>query len=66
MNQTAVPRAPKSGQIDDYSITSELAEARVWYVEGDALARFAQMTNWDYYEASLRFQKVLDAAGMLM
>ena len=34
-------------------------------VSGVALERFAAMTNWDYYEASLRFQKVLEVAGAL-
>lgn len=28
-------------------------------VSGEALERFAQMTNWDYYEAVRRFQRVL-------
>lgn len=27
-------------------------------LQGKALERFAQMTNWDYYEAARRFQKV--------
>ena len=27
-------------------------------LQGEALDRFAQMTNWDYYEAARRFQKV--------
>ena len=27
-------------------------------VQGPALERFSQMTNWDYYEAARRFQKV--------
>lgn len=27
-------------------------------VQGKALERFAQMTNWNYYEAARRFQKV--------
>ena len=44
----------------------------LWFVEstfcvvpqGDAIERFAQMTNWDYYEAARRFQKVLEASGI--
>ena len=32
--------------------------------QGEAIERFAQMTNWDYYEAAKRFQKVLDASGI--
>ncbi|HRW04631.1 MAG TPA: GTPase ObgE [Caldilineaceae bacterium] len=36
----------------------------VWYVEGVAIERAAQMTNWDYYEAAMRFQRILDALGI--
>lgn len=32
--------------------------------QGEALERFAQMTDWSYYEAARRFQRVLDAAGV--
>jgi GTP-binding protein len=33
-------------------------------MQGEAIERFAQMTNWDYYEAAKRFQKVLEASGI--
>ncbi|MCB0060887.1 MAG: GTPase ObgE [Caldilineaceae bacterium] len=36
----------------------------VWFVEGTAIERAAQMTNWDYYEAVMRFQRILDAMGI--
>jgi GTP-binding protein len=36
----------------------------VWYVEGAAIERTAQMTNWEYYEAGMRFQRILDAMGI--
>lgn len=36
----------------------------VWYVEGVAIERAAQMTNWDYYEAAMRFQRILDVLGI--
>ena len=36
----------------------------VWRVEGVAIERIAQMTNWDYYEAVMRFQRVLRAMGV--
>lgn len=35
-----------------------------WRVEGVAIERAAQMTNWDYYEAGLRFQRILRAMGI--
>ena len=37
---------------------------RMSSVQGEAIERFAQMTNWDYYEAAKRFQKVLEASGI--
>lgn len=36
----------------------------VWWVEGVAIERIAQMTKWDYYEAGMRFQRILRAMGI--
>jgi GTP-binding protein len=36
----------------------------IWRVEGIAIERAAQMTNWDYYEAAMRFQRILRALGI--
>jgi GTPase len=35
-----------------------------WVVEGQEIEKVARMTKWDYYEAALRFQRVLDALGI--
>ena len=35
-----------------------------WRVEGIAIERIAQMSNWDYYESGLRFQRILSAMGI--
>ena len=35
-----------------------------WRVEGVGIERAAQMTNWDYYESGLRFQRILRAMGI--
>ncbi len=35
-----------------------------WRVNGIAIERAAQMTNWDYYEAAMRFQRILSAMGI--
>lgn len=35
-----------------------------WRVQGVAIERAANMTNWDYYEASMRFQRILRAMGI--
>jgi Domain of unknown function (DUF1967) len=61
INLQEPPRQQRSVQIDDYEIGR--GPGGEWVVEGAAISRFAQMTNWDYYEANLRFQKVLEAAG---
>lgn len=39
-------------------------EEGVWQVEGIAIERAAVMTNWDYYEAAMRFQRILKAMGI--
>ena len=36
----------------------------LWRVEGVAIERTARMTNWDYYEAGTRFQRILQAMGV--
>jgi GTP-binding protein len=35
-----------------------------WRVRGVRIERAAAMTNWDYYEAGLRFQRILDVMGV--
>ena len=35
-----------------------------WFVEGVAIERAAAMTNWNYYEGTLRFQRILQAMGV--
>jgi len=64
LNLAEPPKDLDRKRIDDFSITVDLA-CRVFVVEGDAVQRFVQMTNWDYYESLLRFQKVLELSGTL-
>ena len=35
-----------------------------WRVTGVRIERAAAMTNWDYYEAEMRFQRILEAMGI--
>ena len=35
-----------------------------WRVRGKRIERVVKMTNWDYYEAALRFQRILEAMGI--
>ncbi len=39
-------------------------EEGVWAVEGAEIEKVAKMTNWEYYEAALRFQRILSALGI--
>ena len=64
LNLTAPTRELDRKRIDEFTITSDLAHSRSFFVEGEAVLRFAQMTNWGYYESLLRFQKVLELSGM--
>lgn len=64
INLTQVPKRHSEARIDEFCINVESeSEQQVFFVTGEAIERFAQMTNWDYYEAANRFQKVLEAAG---
>lgn len=46
---------------DAFSIERENGE---WIVSGKRIERVAAMTNWDYYEAIARFQRILEAMGI--
>ncbi len=35
-----------------------------WRIHGKRIERVAAMTNWDYYEAAMRFQRILEAMGI--
>lgn len=66
VNQTELPKRRSEARIDNFLIELDVDDSaqRVFTVTGEAIERFAQMTNWDYYEAANRFQKVLEAAGI--
>ena len=50
--------------MDQFQLEKDMVNGeRIFRVSGEAIERFAQMTNWDYYDASNRFQKTLEAAG---
>ena len=35
-----------------------------WVITGKRIERAAAMTNWDYYEAALRFHRIMEAMGV--
>jgi len=39
-------------------------EPGVWFLTGARIEKAAAMTNWDYYEAQARFQRVMQALGV--
>jgi GTP-binding protein len=49
---------------DESAFSIAHPEDDLWLVEGIAIERAAQMTNWDYYEAGMRFQRILSAMGI--
>ena len=49
---------------DEHSFMVTRLEEDLWRVDGVAIERVAQMTNWDYYESGLRFQRILAAMGI--
>ena len=38
LNMTELPRRISDAEIDDFTITSDLAHGRMWYVEGEAIS----------------------------
>ncbi len=51
-------------QSDDLAFRIYALTGNRWRVEGVAIERAAAMTNWDYYEAGMRFQRILKAMGI--
>jgi GTP-binding protein len=49
---------------DPKAFRIENPEPRYWIVEGQEIEKVVRMTKWDYYEATLRFQRILAALGI--
>ncbi len=70
----ALPPPDRTETVEDLPVLSPEEDERafnitrleddLWLVEGIAIERVAQMTNWDYYESGLRFQRILAAMGI--
>ena len=54
-------RAADGKSIEEFEIEDT---PYAFIVRGDAIERFTQMTNWDYYESYKRFARVLEMAGI--
>ena len=66
-NVTAVPRKAMGDKVEDFTVEVEegWGRKRRFVVRGQALEKFTQMTNFNYFEGLLRFQRVLEAAGVV-
>jgi len=47
----------------DFTLSFQ-GEMRLWVVQGRALESFVQMTDWNYYQAWKRFQKIIKVSGL--
>ena len=50
--------------VDEKAFAIYRLDEHLWWVEGTNIERIAQMTQWDYYEAGMRFQRILSATGI--
>eukprot|EP00191_Tetraselmis_sp_GSL018_P016663 CAMPEP_0177582200 /NCGR_PEP_ID=MMETSP0419_2-20121207/2598_1 /TAXON_ID=582737 /ORGANISM="Tetraselmis sp., Strain GSL018" /LENGTH=613 /DNA_ID=CAMNT_0019071381 /DNA_START=221 /DNA_END=2062 /DNA_ORIENTATION=+ len=64
LNIQEVPKKDMSARMDDFEITEDHQYGRCYIVTGQGIERFAQMTNFDYFEGARRFQQVLKRAGV--
>jgi GTP-binding protein len=62
--ESAEPLPVLTPEPDPKAFWIDQLEEGVWRVEGAEIEKVARMTNWDYYEAVLRFQRVLNALGI--
>ena len=62
--ETADALPTLSPEQDEHAFSVDHLEDDLWQVKGIAIERTAQMTNWDYYESGLRFQRILSAMGI--
>lgn len=58
-----VPKKDMTQRVDDFDVTEDHRYGRCFFVTGQAIERFAQMTNFGYFEGARRFQQVLKRVG---
>lgn len=49
---------------EDKSFTIERDSDAAWRVRGRRIERIVKMTRWDYYDAVMRFQRIMEALGI--
>ena len=59
--QKRISRPADGKALDDFKV---IDTPYAFIVEGEAIERFVQMTNWDYFESFKRFARVLQMSGV--
>jgi GTP-binding protein len=49
---------------EDKSFTVTLDSDDIWYVQGAYIEKIVKMTKWEYYDAVMRFQRIMEALGI--
>jgi GTP-binding protein len=50
--------------VEDKSFTIERTRDGAWRVTGAYIEKVVKMTRWEYYDAVMRFQRILEALGI--
>lgn len=61
---TATPRQPAAASVEDKSFTIARDADGAYRVHGEYIERIVKMTRWEYYDAVMRFQRILEALGI--
>jgi len=61
---TEVEPPPAITPEEDMSFAIEREPDGAWRVRGNRIERIVTMTKWEYYDAVMRFQRILDALGI--
>lgn len=55
---------PGISPVEDKSFTVERDRDGAWHVYGAYIEKIVKMTRWEYYDAVMRFQRILQALGI--
>ncbi|MCX6027766.1 MAG: GTPase ObgE [Chloroflexi bacterium] len=55
---------PSAPEVEDKSFTVERDRDGAWHVHGAYIEKIVKMTRWEYYDAVMRFQRILQALGI--
>lgn len=55
---------PLVAPVEDKSFTVSRGTDDVWFVRGAYIEKIVAMTKWDYYQAVMRFQRIMEALGI--